>query len=89
MSELKQRLTNLWQREATTSDASRPLPSQFSEQMLVTITKPMKISGTLLGPGRYAFRPLDSGAEGNFVQILNEDQTRLFATVSNLSANLN
>jgi hypothetical protein len=50
--------------------------------MLVTITEPMKISGTVLGPGRYAFRPLDPCAASSSVLILNEDETKLLATVS-------
>ena len=82
MSQLKQRFTNLWQRQATTPGARRPWPCQFSDQMLVTITEPMKISGTVLGPGRYAFRPLDPCAASSSVLILNEDETKLLATVS-------
>jgi hypothetical protein len=55
--------------------------------MLVSISEPMRISGTVLLPGRYAFLLLEHGAEHNLVQIFNEDQTKLFATLSAVSDN--
>jgi hypothetical protein len=82
MSLLKRRLNDLWQRQAATIEVPHLWPCQSTEQMLVTITEPMKISGTVLGPGRYAFRPLDPCAASSSVLILNEDETKLLATVS-------
>ena len=46
----------------------------------------MKISG-VRAPGRYAFRRLEPGMERNLVQVFNEEQTRLIATLTPLSNN--
>lgn len=77
---LKRRLTNLWRRQSTTPNPPRPGPDQFTEKIVVTISKPMKISGTVVLRGRYAFRLLDPGAERDLVQIFKEDQARLVTT---------
>ena len=87
MSIVKRRLTNLWRRRTTTPNPPRPWPGQFPDRMFVTISEPMKISGTVLLPGAYAFRPLDTGADRPLVQIFNEDQTRLVATFPAVSNN--
>jgi hypothetical protein len=50
--------------------------------MGVTFIEPMKISGTILLPGRYVFRLLDPGSARNYVEIFNEDQTRLVAEIA-------
>jgi hypothetical protein len=86
MSILKRRLTNLWRRQ-TTTPPPQPWPCQFPDRIFVTIGEPTKISGTVLLPGRYAFRPLDPGTERTPVQIFNEDQTRLVATLPAVSDN--
>jgi hypothetical protein len=87
MSIVKRRLTRLWRRETTAPNPPRPWPGQFPDRIFVTISEPMKISGTVLLPGTYAFRPLDTGAERPLVQIFNEDQTRLVATFPAVSNN--
>ena len=87
MSFLKRRLTSLWQRQTTTPNPPRPRAGQFPDGMFVTIRAPIKISGTVLLPGRYAFRPLNPGAERTLVQIFNEDLTRLVATFPAVSDN--
>lgn len=87
MSEIKRRLTHLWRR-TNAPDPPRPWPPLEPEsKMLVTIIEPMKISGTVLSPGRYAFRLLHPGAARTLVQIFNEDQTSLVATLTTLSDN--
>ena len=87
MDSLKQRLNDLWERHSTTPEGPSPMPANFADGMVVTIREPMKLSGTVLLPGRYAFRRLDPGAEHNLVQIFNEDQTTLMATVTTVSEN--
>ncbi|MGD0222244.1 MAG: hypothetical protein ABSF71_07890 [Terriglobia bacterium] len=89
MDSLKRRLTDLWERQTTTSGPPRPSPwpGELSDRMVVTISEPMKLSGTVLAPGKYAFLMLDSGAEHNLVQIFNEDQTKLIATLTSVSDN--
>jgi len=81
MSIVKRRLTHLWRRETTAPNPPRPWPGQYPDsRMLLTISEPLKISGTLLLSGRYAFLLIDPGAEHTLVHILNEDQTRIVAT---------
>jgi hypothetical protein len=88
MSILKRRLTDLWSRQTTAPNPPRPWPNQCPDRrMLVTISEPMKISGTVLLPGRYVFLLLDPRAERNLVQIFNEDQTRLIATITTVLSN--
>ena len=87
MSIVKRRLTSLWRRQTTAPNPPRPWPGLFPDRMFVTISEPMKISGTVLLPGTYAFRPLDTGADRPLVQIFNEDQTRLVATFPAVSNN--
>ena len=87
MSNLKRRLTNLWRRQTTAPNHSRPWPGQSPDRIFVTLREPTKISGAVLLPGRYAFRPLDPGAEHTPVQIFSEDQMRLVATVPAVSDN--
>ena len=87
MSTLKRRLNSLWKRQTSVSEAPRPLPARFADRMVVTISEPMKLSGTVLLPGKYAFRMLDPGSEHNLVQIFNEDQTTLMATLTTMSEN--
>jgi len=87
MSIVKRRLTSLWRRQTAAPNPPRPWPGQFPDRIFVTISEPMKISGTVLLPGTYAFRPLDTGADRPLVQIFNEDQTRLVATFPAVSNN--
>jgi len=88
MNIVKRRLTSLWRRQTTAPNPPRPWPIQYPDsRMLITISEPLKISGTLLLPGTYAFRPLDTGADRPLVQLFNEDQTRLVATFPAVSNN--
>ena len=87
MSIVKRRLTRLWRRETTAPNPPRPWPGQFPDRIFVTISEPLKISGTLLLSGRYAFLLIDPGAEHTLVHIFNEDQTRIVATLPAVSDN--
>jgi hypothetical protein len=86
MSIVKLRLTDLWRRQSNAPTPPRPWPIRYPEsRMLLTIREPMNISGTVLLPGRYAFRLLYPGSERTPVQVFNEDQTRLVATFTSVS----
>jgi hypothetical protein len=88
MNIVKRRLTSLWRRQTTAPNPPRPWPIQYPDsRMLITIREPLKISGTLLLPGRYALQPLDPEAEHTLVQIFNEDHSRLVATLTAVSHN--
>ena len=58
-----------------------PEPEDFPHIMGVTVKEPMKISGTMLMPGRYVFQLPDPGTQPNRVEIFNGDQTQLVANV--------
>jgi hypothetical protein len=47
----------------------------------LTFTEPVEISGTVLQPGTYWIKLLDSPANRNIVQIWNEDRSQLITTV--------
>jgi len=81
MNILKRRLTHLWSRQTSRPNPPHSWPRQFPDRTFVTIGEPMKISGTVLLPGRYAFRPLGPEGERTLFQIFNGDQTRLLATL--------
>ncbi len=82
---LMQRLTDLWQRPATPPTPPCPEQNQIPTRMGVTFREPMKISGTLLMPGRYVFRLLDASKDRNHVEVFNEDQTKLIARITPMS----
>jgi hypothetical protein len=80
-------LTDIWRREIEELTTSPSRATQPPDRMFVTIRAPMSISGMVLLPGRYAFRPLDSGIPCSPIQIFNEDEARLVATVPWMSVN--
>lgn len=82
---LVQRLTDLWERPSTPPTPPCPEQDEIPNRMGVTFREPMKISGTVLMPGRYVFRLLDPRAEHNHVEIFNDDQTKLIARIPPVS----
>ena len=80
MSPLSERLSNLWLRQPPTPFVPRAEAEPRTECMVVTLTKPLKVSGTMLWPGRYVFQLLEPEEGRHLVNIFNEDQTRLVAT---------
>jgi hypothetical protein len=86
MSLLKQRLIHLWSHESAAPNPPRPWPILHPDRIFLTIGEPLKMRETVLLPGRYAFRPLDPEAERTSVQIFNEDQTMLVATLTAVSS---
>ena len=51
--------------------------SEWDKKTTITINVPIEVSGTVLAPGTYVFKLLESGAERNIVQIYNADETHL------------
>jgi hypothetical protein len=84
MDPLEQRLTNLWLRDTTPSNqpATEVEPERLPNRMGVTFRAPMRISDTVLTPGRYVFLLPDPGAEPNHLNIFNDDQTALVANMT-------
>ncbi len=54
---------------------------QWTHQTRVTFSQPVEIPTMVLPPGTYVFKLLDSQVDRNIVQIFNEDQNRLYATI--------
>jgi LPXTG-motif cell wall-anchored protein len=54
---------------------------QWDKKTTLTIDQPMQVRDTLLQPGQYVFKLLDSSSNRNIVQIYNADQTHLINTV--------
>jgi hypothetical protein len=55
-----------------------------NKRTIVTINAPVKIPGqrgVVLTPGKYVFRVLDSTVSRNVVQVFNEDESKILATV--------
>ena len=65
------------------SPACAPLlhADEWNKMTKVTFTEAVQIPGTVLPPGTYVFRLLDSSSNRNIVQVFNEDGRKLITTV--------
>ena len=54
---------------------------EWDKKTIVTFSGPVQVPGTVLPAGKYVFKLLDSQSDRNIVQIFNEDETQLIATV--------
>jgi hypothetical protein len=54
---------------------------EHNKKTRVTFTEPVEVPGAILPPGNYTFALMDSLSDRNIVQISNEDQTKIFATI--------
>ena len=58
------------------------MADEWDKKTIVTFNHPVEIpGGKILPAGRYVFKLLDSASDRNIVQIFNEDQTHLYATI--------
>jgi len=53
---------------------------QYDKRTILTINEPVQVRETLLEPGQYVFKLLDSQSDRHIVQIYNGDQTHLINT---------
>jgi len=53
----------------------------FNEKTVVTFNAPVEIPGRVLPAGTYVFKVMDSVANPNVVEIMNPDETYVYATV--------
>lgn len=60
--------------------------NQLNERTVLEFSAPVKVPGTTLQPGTYVFRLADLESDRHLVHIMNEDGTRLVATVSAIPA---
>jgi len=54
---------------------------QWDKKTVLTIDQPMQVRETLLEPGQYVFKLLNSSSDRHIVQIYNADQTHLINTI--------
>jgi hypothetical protein len=54
---------------------------QWNKRTVVTLQDPMQIPGTVLQPGTYVFRLVDSQANRHIVRVFNADETEVIATI--------
>lgn len=59
----------------------RAQADQWDKKTILTINQPIQVRDTLLQPGKYVFRLLDSSSDRHIVQIFNGDQSRIIGTV--------
>jgi len=55
--------------------------AQTPEASILPVTEPLDVGGTILQPGTYMIRVVPSPTDRNKVQIMNQDGTKVFATV--------
>jgi LPXTG-motif cell wall-anchored protein len=54
---------------------------QWDKKTILTVNEPIQVRDTLLQPGQYVFKLLNSSNDRHIVQIYNSDQTHLVDTV--------
>src|SRR5262249_52983655 len=53
----------------------------WNKKTILTFSQPVEVPGVVLPAGTYVFRLLDSASDRHIVQIFNEDQNHIYATV--------
>src|SRR5439155_15895964 len=53
---------------------------QWDKKTILTVNEPIQVRETLLPPGQYVFKLLDSQSDRHIVQIFNATQTRVIDT---------
>ena len=53
----------------------------FDKKTILTVNQPIQVTDTVLEPGQYVLKLLDSQADRHIVQIFNRDQTHIINTV--------
>src|SRR5271156_6589096 len=59
----------------------RAQADEWDKRTILTVNEPMQIRETLLEPGQYVLKLLNSSSDRHIVQIYNADQTHLINTV--------
>ena len=54
---------------------------QWNKKTILTVDQPVQVQDTLLQPGQYVFKLLDTNADRHVVQIFNGDQTQIINTI--------
>src|SRR5437016_5685119 len=54
---------------------------QWDKKTILTFTEPVELPGIVLPPGKYVFKLLDSLANRHVVQVFNESEDHIYATI--------
>src|SRR5579862_8101939 len=54
---------------------------EWDKKTVLTVNTPIQVQDTLLEPGQYVFKLLNSESDRHIVQIFNENQTHLINTI--------
>jgi LPXTG-motif cell wall-anchored protein len=66
---------------ATGALTSPARADQWDKRTILTVNQPVQVTDTVLEPGQYVLRLLDSQSDRHVVQIFNRDQTHIINTV--------
>jgi LPXTG-motif cell wall-anchored protein len=66
---------------ALTVTAVHARADEWDKKTVLTVNRTIDVADTVLQPGQYVFRLLDSNSDRHVVQIFNGDQTHLISTV--------
>lgn len=61
--------------------SNRAKADEWNKKTVVTINEPVQVPNTILEPGTYVFKLLDSQSDRHIVQIFNQDETHLITTI--------
>ncbi len=61
--------------------SSSAMADQWSKKTIITVQEPIQIENIVLQPGTYVLCLMDSTADRHIVRIMNQDETRVIATV--------
>ena len=53
----------------------------WNKKTIITINEPLQVPNTVLDPGKYVLKLLDSPSDRHIVQIFNADETKLITTI--------
>ncbi len=53
----------------------------WNKKTVLTFNEPVEVPGLILQPGTYVFKLMDSTSNRNIVQIFDQDETHLYATI--------
>jgi hypothetical protein len=71
----------VWSVVAFCAFSSSAQAYSWDETTYFTFSEPVKVPGTVLPAGTYVFRLADTFTNRDIVQIMNPEQTKIFATV--------
>jgi LPXTG-motif cell wall-anchored protein len=61
--------------------AYRAQADEWNKKTILTVDQPIQVTHTVLQPGKYVFRLLDSNSDRHIVQIFDGDQTHVIDTI--------